>query len=67
MEVRDRIAAHAKNAGEPTAAFLSPLLDVHGRTARFDAVRVAQASADDSYRAETRVWDGVRGEGIDDA
>lgn len=64
-ELRDRIAQHAKKAGEPAAAFLSELLDAYERANRFAAVRAAHASADGSYRVETAGWDAVAVEGID--
>lgn len=64
-ELRDRIAGHAKRAGEPAAAFLSELIDAYEKGARFEAVRAAHAGADESYRAETAEWDAVAGQSPD--
>jgi predicted DNA-binding protein len=63
-ELRDRISAHAKKAGEPAAAFLTDLLDAYERAARFEAVRFAHATADERYRAETAEWDALGDEGL---
>jgi hypothetical protein len=63
--LRERLSRNAGQAGLTAAALISELLDERERQARFEAVRRAyEASADETYAAETQDWDSLAGDGL---
>ena len=46
------------------AEAIAELLDEADRRVRFDAVRVADAATDPSYREETEAWDSLADDGL---
>ena len=68
-ELRDRLSADAKQHGQTIAARLADLLTAAEREARFESVRLAyeRLPEDDDYWAETRAWDALSTDGVDDA
>lgn len=69
VELRDRISADAKAHGQTIAARLEQLISAAEREARFISVREAYArlAVDDDYRAESRAWDALSADGLEDA
>lgn len=65
-DLRERITREAAREGRTAAGLLSDLLDERDRAARFEAVRRAYASPDDSWRAETEDWSVAAADGLDD-
>ncbi|MGV1006166.1 MAG: toxin-antitoxin system protein [Candidatus Nanopelagicales bacterium] len=67
--LRDRLTANARLHGQSVAARLDDLLSAAEREARFESIRLAyqQVGADDDYWVETRAWDALSADGLDDA
>ena len=68
VALRDRISADAKAHGQTIAARLEHLISEAERESRFAAVREAygRLSPDDDYWEETRSWDDLSGDGLED-
>lgn len=64
-QLRERVARDAAQEGLTAAGFITVLIDDYERQRRFDAVRQAYATTDDSYTAETAAWDSLAGDGLD--
>jgi len=66
VALRERLALDAAGEGLTAAAFLAQLLAERDRQRRFAAVRAAYAAAEDgSDDGQTRAWDGLAGDGLD--
>ena len=63
--LRERITTRARRQRMTAAEVIAELLDEADQRARFEAVRVAYASVDTSYREETEAWDSLAGDGLD--
>ena len=63
-QLRERIAARAVQRRMTAAEAIAELLDETDRRVRFDAVRVAYAATDPSYREKTEAWDSLADDGL---
>jgi hypothetical protein len=63
-QLRERLSREAAREGVTAANFVARLVDDHERQSRFEEVRRAYESDDDSYAAETAEWDSLANDGL---